>query len=191
MRIFFTTAPRFKKDIDKTIQQIYTAIEKLGHSHVDDYILHVTEEEFYTHDENNIPKYYDRLISDVKKSDIVVFEASFSSTGIGHLLDTALYLGKSVVVLYTKGHFPFLLGGIKNDKLVIVEYDIDSLGETLKSSFEYLSDKNDVRFNFFVSPQIQHYLDWVAKYKRKPRAVYLRELLERDMRENKDWNKRK
>lgn len=191
MKIFLSTAPRFKKNFGKELEQIYRSIEKLGHTHVDDYIIRVSERDFYTHDENNIPKYYDQLIVDIKKSDVVIFEGSFPSTGIGHLLDTALYLGKSVIVLYTKDHFPFLLGGIRNERLVIIEYSIDSLEETLKTSLDYLSEKTNVRFNFFVSPEIQQYLDWVAKYKRTPRAVYLRELLERDMKENKDWKKQK
>jgi hypothetical protein len=55
--------------------------------------------------------------------------------------------------------------------------------------FDYLSDTQDVRFNFFISPQIGNYLDWVSKNKRIPRAVYLRRLIEEDMKNNKEYER--
>jgi len=80
----------------------------------------------------------------------------------------------------------------RNERLIAIKYDVKSdLKKLLGEAIEYAAEKQDVRFNFFVSPEIQQYLDWVAKYKRTPRAVYLRELLERDMKENKDWKKQK
>jgi len=51
-----------------------------------------------------------------------------------------------------------------------------------------LANKNiDVRFNFFVSPKIISYLDWVSKNRMVPRSVFLRELIEKEMKKDKDF----
>ena len=55
------------------------------------------------------------------------------------------------------------------------------------SALDYVSSAQDVRFNFFISPTIGLYLDWISKNKRIPRAVYLRKLIEEEMRENKEY----
>jgi hypothetical protein len=47
----------------------------------------------------------------------------------------------------------------------------------------------DTRFNFFISPKIGNFLDWIAKKKKLPRAVYLRKLIEDDMDKNKEYSK--
>ena len=69
------------------------------------------------------------------------------------------------------------------------EYNGLDLREVIKRSLEYLSEQMDTRFNFFISPKIGSYLDWIAKKKKTPRAVYLRKLIEKEMKENKEFNK--
>jgi len=45
----------------------------------------------------------------------------------------------------------------------------------------------DVRFNFFVSPKILAYLDWVAQKRMVPRSVFLRNLIEKEMKKDKGF----
>jgi len=189
MNVFFTTTPRFKTDFDKNVKAIYQTIEELGYRHTSDYLLKVSEEDFYKSGKGQVPVYYDTIINSLKKADIVVFEASFPSIGVGLLLDMALDLGKGVVALHMKGKFPFFLGGVRDDKLAIEEYTIDNLKKILKISLEYSADQMDTRFNFFISPKIGNYLDWVAKKRKIPRAVYLRRLIEKEMDNNKGYSK--
>jgi hypothetical protein len=96
----------------------------------------------------------------------------------------ALNMGKGVIALYMKNKYPFLLGGIQSDRLVIEEYAPKNVKEVLKMAFDQLTEQMDVRFNFFISPSIGAYLDWVAKTKKEPRAVYLRKLIEEDMKKS-------
>lgn len=187
MKVFFTTTPRFKEDNMGNVKAIFKTIEELGYKHVSDYIVKVDVDEFYKINKEGRPPYYDEIMSSLKKAEIVVFEASLPSIGVGHLLNEALVEGKSVIALHLKDKFPFFLGGIKNDKLLIEEYNLDNLKELLKGLLRDAKDQIDVRFNFFIPPTIEVYLDWICKHKKLPRSVFLRKLIEDHMAKNKEY----
>ena len=77
---------------------------------------------------------------------------------------------------------------MQSDKLQVASYNDNNLDEVLTLSIDYASEQVDTRFNFFVSPLIVNYLDWVSKKKRIPRAVYLRRLIEQEMKANPEYN---
>lgn len=191
MKIFFDASLTGKLEYQDNYLAILHNIKKIGHSivaaPVEDGDIKLVAKEAQI----EAVRYYEKLMKWIGNSDITIFEVSYPSTGIGHEIAVALYKGKPVIALHIKGKKPYILESIVNDKLQVVEYEMKDLADSLKDSLEYAAEKQDVRFNFFVSPEIQQYLDWVAKYKRTPRAVYLRELLEKDMKENKDWKKQK
>ncbi len=131
---------------------------------------------------------YKKMLDMIDKADFSVFEASFPSTlHIGHEITLAIDKGKPVIVLYTKGSEPMLFRGIQNDKIVWVEYNLDNLEEKLAEAIVQVKNIQDVRFNFFVSPQILNFLDWVAKERRIPRSVFLRSLIEKEMKKEKEY----
>jgi len=70
----------------------------------------------------------------------------------------------------------------------ILTYALDAGKPVVANALDYVSSAQDVRFNFFISPEIGRFLDWVSKKRRLPRAVYLRKLIEEDMRNNKEYN---
>jgi hypothetical protein len=188
MKVFFTTTPRFKEEHKVYCDAIYDTITRLGHKHTSDYIKKVSARDFYTFNNEKVPIYYDEILDALRSADVVVFETSIHSIGVGLLLREALDLGKGVVALHMKGNFPFLLGGLKEDRLVIEEYTTDTIKDTLEASFDYLNNQMDTRFNFFITPKHQFYLDWISKNKRVPRAVYLRNLIEKAMEADEEYS---
>lgn len=192
MKIYFTASILSKAEYGKDYQTIVDSLRKLGHSVVSEHILTKTSDQVLSQSEEAQHRYYRAMLAKINDCDLMVAEVSFPSTvHIGHELTLALEKGKPVLALHQKGKRPVLFWGIDSEKFYLAEYSLDNLEDILEDSIEYLSDQQDVRFNFFISPKIQQYLDWVAKYRRTPRAVYLRELLEKDMRDNKDWKKQK
>lgn len=120
---------------------------------------------------------------------MVVGEVSYPSVSVGYLISMALDLGKPTILLYKGKSEPNLLSSLVSDKLQVLNYNSKAeLEKELSSSIDYASQQADVRFNFFISPQIGLYLDWISKNKRVPRAVYLRRLIEEDMRSNTEYN---
>src|SRR3990167_3022396 len=192
MKIYFTASILSKSEYLKEYEAIVEALRQLGHIVVSEHILTKDSDQVLSQSEAEQQRYYRAMLARINSCDLMVAEVSFPSTvHIGHELTLALEKGKSVLALHQEGRRPVLFWGIDSERFYLAEYKLDNLEKILEDSIEYLADQQDVRFNFFISPNIQRYLDWVAKYRRTPRAVYLRELLEKDISENKDWKKQK
>lgn len=144
------------------------------------------------YDQKTRHEWYRESMEEVRKADVVVVEISYPSTAnVGHELTCALDLGKPVIALYHEGRDPIFLSGRTDDKLLLFPYTEKDLEEVLADGIEYATNVQDVRFNFFIPPKIGSYLDWVSKNKRIPRAVYLRKLIEEDMRANTEYGESK
>ena len=59
--------------------------------------------------------------------------------------------------------------------------------EIIFQAIEKAREKVDVRFNFYISPEIGRYLDWISQRKKLPRSVFLRGLVERHMHADKEY----
>jgi glutamyl-tRNA reductase len=188
MKIYFVASikgrTKYKENYAKIISQLkaldYTVIE---------YTMAPSYEYVYSLSDEEKVSFYKKILDTINECDILVTEASFPSINVGHEITLALSKGKPVIALYFGENEPHLLQGLVSDRLIVQNYDFDSLKSVLKSTIQDASDQMDVRFNFFVSPRIVNYLDWIAKQKKMPRAVYLRRLIEKDMEKNKEFEK--
>lgn len=133
---------------------------------------------------------YQESVKCVKKAELVVMEVSGHSMSAGYLISQALDMNKPVVALYKGEHKPIFIGGIINPKLFLVNYDEKNIEEVIKLTFKKISKLIDVRFNFFVSPKILTYLDWVANKKKLPKSVFLRNLINKEIKKDKEFGKR-
>lgn len=134
--------------------------------------------------------YIKKMADWMKRADIIVMEGTISNLGAGYETSKALQLGKPVIFLYRikSDNTPHVLKGLHDEKLQVLSYNDDTLKEVLRLALDYASEKIDTRFNFFISPKIGNYLDWISKKRKFPRAVYLRRLIEEDMDKNKDYS---
>lgn len=130
---------------------------------------------------------YDQTIKDINKSDIVVMEVSAHSMSMGYILNKALEINKPVIALYTSDSQPVFIMGINNPKLILKEYRADNVEKILWDSLKEAKSLIDVRFNFFVSPKILTYLDWVGQKRMIPKSVFLRNLIEKEMKKDRDF----
>jgi hypothetical protein len=187
MKAFFSTTPRAKTQFKSEIDLIYKVMRKLGLDLTDDIIENVSEHDFYSWDAIKSKQYYDHTISTIKTSEIAIFEVSVPSLGVGHLIGQSLNQGVPVVVLFTKGKKPFMLESAQLDKVILVEYTPDTLESGLSDAISFAKEKMDVRFNFIVSPKIIHYLEWIASHRNIPKSVFLRNLIEENMKKDKEY----
>lgn len=188
MKVFFLSTPRGMDKLKNNYKKIYDSVTELGYENVSDFTVGVEPESFYKGEEVDRVKHYKQMVDDVKKADVVVFETSTHSLAVGHMVNLALSMGKPVIALYIKGSMPYFLSGLVDDKFQLIEYNNENVKGLLDGALGYATGQADTRFNFFVSPSIVSYLDWVSKKRRLPRAVYLRRLIEEDMRSNKEYN---
>ena len=188
MKVVFIASQVQTKDLGDYYKQMNDALVSHG--------LEVFSGHLFTHvndsdlaGKKQIESWYKEVIQHVRAADAIFVEISYPSTvNVGHILTYALDAGKPVVALYKTGREPFFLRGKIDDKLVLLEYTDKDIKQVVANALDYVSSAQDVRFNFFISPEIGRFLDWVSKKRRLPRAVYLRKLIEEDMRNNKEYN---
>jgi hypothetical protein len=189
MKIFFTGSPRALKDPQHKQEHIaiYKSLEKLGHTHLSDLVISADPDMFYDQSHAKVMEHYNKTLNSLKRADVLVVESSLHSMSMGYLVEKALGMNKPVIVFYIPKHPPFFFSGIEDEKLQIIEYTIESIDEIAEKAIDYALSQQEVRFNFFISPAIGRYLDWISKVKKIPRSVYLRALIENEMRENKEY----
>ena len=187
MKVYFSAAIVQKDKFGSYYDRIVKSLKNNGHQVFED-TTKVDLQEALRKDDNERIAYYKQVLKWIAQADVVVLEVSFPSTlHIGHEISLALEKGKPVLALYAKGHEPAFFLGKEDEKLFWTEYTKDNLEEELKSTLEMAYDSADTRFNFFISPSQSAYLDWVAKNKKIPRSVYLRDLIQKDMDKSKEY----
>jgi hypothetical protein len=189
MKIYFIASSRLVDKEPGLYRQMYETIAQ-DHKMLSDKVLSwikagvkdITEASLKVKREN-----YEQAVKCVKKSDIVVMEVSGHSMSMGYLIGLALEACKPVVALHKSAHSPVFIKGILDPKLLIREYNAKNLEEVIKESMKKASNLIDVRFNFFVSPKILNYLDWVSQKKMVPRSVFLRNLIEKQIKKDREF----
>ncbi len=185
MKIYFTASMSGKEEYGDNYEKIVESLERLGYEVIADHVLKKSSSDIINETTEERENHFKKVKRWISYADVVVAEASHPSTNVGYEISMALDREKPVLALYVRNKVPVLLIGVPSEKLALVSYDVSELDRLLKGSVEALKDQMDVRFNFFISPKIGAYLDWTAKTKKIPRAVYLRRLIEEDMKKSK------
>ena len=187
MKVYFSSSVRTKKFYDENIKRIHQLITELGYKQASDFIIKVNPEDFYKRTPQEAVSFYKKMVKEIKEADICVFEISLDSSGIGYSINMALDSGKPVVALHTPDRKPYLLEMINHPKVQVLEYTETDLKDVLKDALELAKDQMDIRFTFFITPKIAQYLDFIKKKRRVARATFLRFLIEKAMKGDKEF----
>lgn len=190
MKIYFVASPRLVSKEPGLFRAIHGHLAK-NNVMLSDRLLKWTDkkvvEKIYNKSQKESVDVYRQSIELIKKADVVMMEVSSHSVSMGYLISKSLDLCKPVVAFYKKGTKILFLRGISNPKFKLVEYDKKNISALLDQSLDEAKKEIDVRFNFFVSPKILTYLDWVAQKRMIPRSVFLRNLIEREIKKEKEF----
>jgi hypothetical protein len=192
MKVYFTCSVRGAETLKDKYLRIYNYATNIGYQHVinktePDFLGTLDQKAIYSSVQEENSKLYKDAIKGINSADIVILEITTHSLAMGFVMQQALNSGKPVIALYIDGSKPAFALSVQNEKLLLVEYNDENLEKELKIALENAEEQIDVRFNFFISPAIGSYLDWISKVKKIPRSVYLRALIEHEMRENKEY----
>ena len=179
---------RGKVTSEEYFKKIYDAIEKLGYTLLDKYLLKNSMADHYKRFEERGDEYYhefyEKTISYIKQADINIFECSSPSLGLGYQIEKSLQFNKPTIVLYLEGHVPHFLVGVDEDKLVIKVINEKNLLETLTSAINEARNKADKRFNFFISPALLTYLENESRNQNITKSTFIRSLILEHKRKN-------
>jgi hypothetical protein len=182
MKVYFSAARVFSKELHSNYEEILSALNNHGFKVIENTVNRKTKSTLEMTEEEKIDNYL-QIIKSIDSADFCVIEASFPSTlHIGHEITVSLEKNKMTIVLYEKGKVPAQFMGLKNDKLIWVEYELGRIEEKLGGLLKEIKNDVDVRFNFFLPRSLVAYLDWVGKDTGTNKSEYIRMLIEKEVK---------
>jgi len=191
MKVFFSASILGRDSFEENYKAIVDDLKDRGYKVQSDHVLGVDKKKLSDVSDKYRIDYYRKLVKWISESDLIVAEVTQPSISIGHEVSLALEKGKNVIALSSTTRGPAIFLAMKSDKLQMLKYNLEDLHFVLDKAIKRARSNTDIRFNFFISPQINDYLDWISKEKRIPRAVYLRDLLEKEMAKSKEYQEEK
>ena len=182
MRAYFTASIVGRKFHLGNYQKISEILRSQGVEVLDEHILKVSEKDIQMQSKDERLKVHQRLEDWINSSDFLVAETSFPSISVGYEISMALDRGKPVLILYSEGDPPSLFAYHENEKIVSEKYTTDALPAIIGDFLHFVRGEADTRFTFFISSKQAAYLAKMGKKHRVPKSVYLRSLIDKDMK---------
>ena len=174
----------------ESFKLVYDCLEKLGCQPMTYHILHRKVEDVNKETPAESTDYVRRMTRWVQSADFIVFEVTRDDTSLGYEMMLGLNMAKPLLILYRPdvGEIPFTLRGVTDERIFIYSYakeNVAELEQTLKSSLEEIKEQVDTRFTLILPPKITSFLDEISQKKKIPRAVFIRNLIEKEMKKRK------
>lgn len=186
MKIGFLTSYRAQDSKDKEYGKILAFLEKKGHEvvhHLDTNLSQLLPLG-YAEREAIFMDFYKRL----EECELVFVDCPVQSTQLGFGIAYLRSKGKPVVILTPKGtpleFFP--QGDIYSEieNMAVYQYDEKSIDEVLEEALEYMEPRIDKRFTIIFPSFLLAKIEEKAQKLHLPKAVYIRQLIEKDIKEN-------
>lgn len=166
----------------------YTRISELfGNFNVemiDEHILGVSERDIQIQTKEKRLAFHKQLEDWINSADFLVAETSFPSISVGYEISMALDRNKPVLLLYSEGDPPSLFAYHESEKIVCERYTDETLPSIISDFLHFVRGGADTRFTFFISSKQAAYLTKMGKKNRVPKSVYLRSLIDTDMKKH-------
>lgn len=182
MHVYFTASIMGKKKYLPNYLKIINTLKNKKFSVNSEHIINTTETQILIESKEDRLKFHEQLENWISSCDFVIAETSFPSISVGYEISFALALGKPILILYSEGRAPSLLAHHKDEKLVCEKYTPDTLSDIIDDFVNYIQGTAESRFTFFITPKIALHLDKVSKKEKMPKSVYLRRLIEKDIK---------
>ncbi|MCR4326319.1 MAG: nucleoside 2-deoxyribosyltransferase [Candidatus Roizmanbacteria bacterium] len=183
MKVYFTGSIVGKNEYLKDYQRIIDILHQQGCEVQSDHIMQSSPSSIRMLKREERLAFHAKLERWIQDCDCVVANVSFPSISVGYEIAMALHQNKPVLVLHALGtKAPNLLADSKNDYVICEAYTQHSLPELIEEFIRYTKSHVEMRFTFFITPRIAAHLTEIAKKKHMPKSVYLRDLLEREIR---------
>ncbi|OGF99249.1 hypothetical protein A2Y99_03185 [Candidatus Gottesmanbacteria bacterium RBG_13_37_7] len=182
MLVYFTASVVGKKHYQSNYQKIIDILEKEKCNTISDHILKSTESQIRLETKEERIKFQNQLDKWINSCDCLIAEVSFPSISVGYEISLALSRGKPVLMLYTGDRPPSLLVQHKDEKLICEKYLFANLKDVIKDFLNYVRDAEGSRFTFYITSEIATFLEEVSQKEKLPKAVYLRKLIEKEIR---------
>lgn len=186
LRIHFMASLDGNRD---DFRRIYDLISQAGHELITDHVLNRTAEDVLNENARESRQMSKKLHAWVQQADILVYEITVPSTSIGYEIALAFTNYIPVLLLYREGAgtAPRGLRGVDNELLQILPYCDDTLPDILKAGVEFAREQLARRIYVSLTQPLLRYLNWIERTHKLNQSMYLRMLVEADMRDNRAY----
>lgn len=181
MKIYLNLSGRSQENQIALLKKSQAYLQDLGHEIVHDYFSPDNFEEFYQPTSQHIQHIFNSANDLIQSSDVVVLETSTPSVTIGYQIFQALKYEKNIICFHTKGNKQLFIEGIDDERFQLWEYSDKNYKKIIDVALDNLFFENDVRYNIMLSKKMNEYLNDLSKRNKKPKSVYIRDLIRRDM----------
>lgn len=182
MKVYFTASIVGRQQYLDNYTAIIGYLKSKGYDVISDHIIKSTTNEILSKDKNERIRFLQKIEKWIASADFVIAETSFPSVSVGYEISFALQNDKPVLVFYADGTPPTLLAHHHDENLDCERYTKTTIPEIIDNFVKYVEGSSDTRFTFFITSEIAKFLDKVSKREKLPKSVYLRKLIEREMK---------
>lgn len=183
MRIGFLTSHRGQKQFEKEHKAIVAHFEKRGHDVV--HSLDTSLEKLMPLSYPEREAIFLRFYQELEECDLIFAECSLQSTQVGFGLAQLRAKGKPIVLLSLKGAAGELSpkGDTYSnvDNAMVSDYTLETLPEVLDDALDFMESRIDKRFTIIFPAHLHAKLEVIARKKKLPKAVYIRQLIEKEV----------
>ena len=179
-------------------QKICSLIKKMGHTIPRDWLKEaIGLVENKTESSLDRAEVYNKVVSSILISDVVIIEGTLASFGVGHQITLGLSKNKPTLFLISKTipkkHIKIknsFLEGLSSPLLKVVEYDDSNLTDILNDFLNNNGGKPVVKFNIVLTKEIENYLDWTSFTHKTNKSEFIRNLILKHMKsDDKQYHK--
>lgn len=182
MTVYFTASITGKKEYLSNYLAIIKALKAKKYRVIVDHILKADENQISRQTKEERVKFQRKLEHWIASCDFVVAETSFPSISVGYEIFLASLRKKPILLLSSNGQMPSLLKYQPEEKIICKKYKLNEVKKIINDFIDFVRENHDIRFNFFVTPKIATYLTTISRKEKLPKSVFLRKLIEKEMR---------
>lgn len=187
MQIFFTASLRGKAEYKQYYLRIIKSLVQ-DHQVFAEHVIGVDLADVKRWHKEFHYEYYQRIIHQIQRCDLMVAEMSTESINIGYELTLALQQRKQVIVLHNTSHEPDLLNHIDPDlisqHLLIVQYHKHNLEQKVDWAVAETSRFINHRLSINLPGYLVAFLDSLS-YRGVTKSVFVRQLLDEAYRKGR------
>ncbi|HVX92903.1 MAG TPA: hypothetical protein VHA74_02190 [Candidatus Dojkabacteria bacterium] len=181
MKIFFTASFYGKKQYQKQYDLVLKTIQKYEKDIISPELgnyLKVLNDKQKLKLKNLRTIHYHAIRKDISQADVVIIEISYQDFQLGHEATLAIQSKKPVLCLSIHED---MSEKVKDPLFKGAKYNHSNLDSIIK---KFLKDAQksilNQRFNLFLSPAQEEYLNKVSKEKKLTKSAYIRSLIDQD-----------
>lgn len=184
MKIGLLTSYRGQDGHETKYQTMTSYLQKKGHKVI--HRLNTSQENLLTLSNRGKEIFYHLQYQKLEQCDLVIAECSVQSIQLGFELAYLVKNGNKVIIISQKDPSSRIPAHVEirpnMQNLTVIEYSKEDMLSILDSAVDVARERLDRRFTMIFPSHLMAKLETISKKKRLPKAVYVRQVLEKSFK---------